>query len=79
VMEEVGAKLRWWIEYFEEAKRIRRRYADWEFIKSQPPKLRVALEYFIEVGDLYNAAKLAGMSVEEFNELRIRAGIPSVG
>jgi len=79
VMEEVGAKLRWWIEYFEEAKRIRRRYADWEFIKSQPPKLRVALEYFIEVGDLYNAAKLAGMSMEEFNELRIRAGIPSVG
>jgi hypothetical protein len=78
-MEEVGAKLRWWIEYFEEAKRIRRRYADWEFIKSQPPKLRVALEYFIEVGDLYNAAKLAGMSMEEFNELRIRAGIPSVG
>jgi len=79
VMEGVGAKLRWWIEYFEEAKRIRRRYADWEFIKSQPPKLRVALEYFIEVGDLYNAAKLAGMSMEEFNELRIRAGIPSVG
>ena len=79
MMEGVGAKLRWWIEYFEEAKRIRRRYADWEFIKSQPPKLRVALEYFIEVGDLYNAAKLAGMSMEEFNELRIRAGIPSVG
>ena len=78
-MEGVGAKLRWWVEYFEEAKRIRRRYADWEFIKSQPPKLRVALEYFIEVGDLYNAAKLAGMSMEEFNELRIRAGIPSVG
>jgi hypothetical protein len=78
-MEGVGAKLRWWIEYFEEAREIRRRYADWEFIKSQPPKLRVALEYFIEVGDLYNAAKLAGMSMEEFNELRIRAGIPSVG
>jgi len=79
VMEGVGAKLRWWVEYFEEAKKIRRKYANWEFIKSQPPKLRVALEYFIEVGDLYNAAKLAGMSMEEFNELRIRAGIPSVG
>jgi hypothetical protein len=78
-MEGVGAKLRWWVEYFEEAKKIRRKYANWEFIKSQPPKLRVALEYFIEVGDLYNAAKLAGMSMEEFNELRIRAGIPSVG
>jgi hypothetical protein len=31
------------------------------------------------VSDLYNVAKLAGMSMEEFNELRIRAGIPSVG
>jgi hypothetical protein len=78
-MKGVGAKLRWWVEYFEEAREIRRKYANWEFIKSQPPKLRVALEYFIEVGDLYNAAKLAGMSMEEFNELRIRAGIPSVG
>ena len=72
-------RLREWVERLREAREIRRRYADWEFIKSQPPKLRVALEYFIEVGDLYNAAKLAGMSMEEFNELRIRAGIPSVG
>jgi hypothetical protein len=41
--------------------------------------VRVALEYYVEVGDLYNAAKLAGMTMEEFNELRIKAGIPSVG
>jgi len=78
-MGELSAKLREWIKYFEEAREVRRKFANWEFIKSQPPKLRVALEYFIEVGDLYNAAKLAGMSVEEFNELRIKAGIPSVG
>lgn len=72
-------KLREWFEYFEEAREIRRRYANWEFIKSQPPKIRIALEYFIETGDLYNAAKLAGMTMEEFNELRIKAGIPSIG
>ena len=78
-MEGVGAKLRWWVEYFEEAKRIRRRYADWEFIKSQPPKLRAALEYFVETGDFRTAAAMAEMGVDEFVDLaRYRAGVPLV-
>jgi len=72
-------KIEVWLDYFKEAREIRRKYANWEFIKSQPLKIRVALEYYIETGDLYNASKLAGMSMEEFNELRIRAGIPSIG
>jgi hypothetical protein len=72
-------KIEEWLDYFKEAREIRRKYANWEFIKSQPLKIRVALEYYIETGDLYNASKLAGMSMEEFNELRIRAGIPSIG
>jgi len=75
----VDTKLKEWLEYFREAKELRRRYANWEFIRSQPPKIRVALEYYVETGDLYNAAKLAGMTMEEFNELRIKAGIPSIG
>jgi len=75
----VDTKLKEWLEYFREAKEVRRRYANWEFIRSQPPKVRVALEYYVETGDLYNAAKLAGMTMEEFNELRIKAGIPSIG
>ena len=62
----------------EEARDIRRKTANWEFIKSLPPKLRIALEYYIETGDIYNAAKLAGMAVDEFNELRIRAGVLAV-
>ena len=62
----------------EEAREIRRKTANWEFIKSLPPKLRIALEYYIETGDIYNAAKLAGMAVDEFNELRIRAGVLAV-
>ena len=62
----------------EEAREIRRKTANWEFIKSLPPKLRIALEYYIETGDIYNAAKLAGMAVDEFNELRIRAGVIAV-
>ncbi|MFP3065265.1 MAG: hypothetical protein RXR59_06990, partial [Sulfolobus sp.] len=53
----------------EEAREVRRRTANWEFIKTLPPKLRIAIEYYIETGDIYNAAKLAGMAVDEFNEL----------
>jgi predicted nucleotide-binding protein (sugar kinase/HSP70/actin superfamily) len=77
--QNIDDKLKEWIEYFNEAREIRRRFANWEFIKKQPPKIRIALEYYIETGDLYNAAKLAGMTMEEFNELRIKAGIPSIG
>ncbi len=62
----------------EEARRIRREMADWEFIESQPPRLREALKFYVETGDLYVASRIAGLSIEEFNELRIRAGIPNV-
>jgi len=67
-----------WVEAEKEAREIRKRYADWEFINSLPPKLRAALLYYIETGDLYVASRIAGLSVEEFNELRIRANIPNV-
>jgi len=67
-----------WVEAEREAREIRKRYADWEFINSQPPKLRAALLYYIETGDLYVASRIAGLTVEEFNELRIRANIPNV-
>ena len=70
-MEEV-------LEAFEEARRIRRERADWRFIESLPPKLKAALRYYIETGDIYVASRIAGMTVDEFNELRIRARVPSV-
>jgi hypothetical protein len=31
---------------------IRRRCANWAFIRSQPPKVGVALEYHVETGDI---------------------------
>lgn len=62
----------------EEARDIRRRKADWDFINSQPPRIRAALKYYVEKGDLYVASRIAGVSMEEMNELRIRAGIPNV-
>ncbi len=62
----------------EEARELRRRLADWGFINKQPPRIREALKYYVEKGDLYVAARIAGLTVEEFNELRVRAGIPNV-
>ena len=67
-----------WEELEEEAREMRKREADWDFIESQPPKLRAALKFYVETGDLYVASRIADMSVEEFNELRKRARIPNV-
>ncbi len=61
-----------------EAKEIRRREANWEFIEKQPPRLKAALKYYVETGDLYVASRIAGMTIEEFNILRIKANIPNV-
>jgi len=66
------------LEAFREARELRRRHANWEFIKRLPPKLNAALLYYIETGDIYAASRIAGMSVAEFNELRIKARVPSV-
>jgi PaREP6 domain containing protein len=66
------------LEAFREARELRRRYADWEFIERFPPKLKAALLYYVEIGDVYVASRIAGMSVAEFNELRIKARVPSV-
>jgi len=59
------------------SRRVRREKANWEFIRKLPSKLRRALEYYIETGDPYVASRIAGLKVEEFNELRIKAGVPS--
>jgi hypothetical protein len=32
-------KIEEWLDYFKEAREIKRKYANWEFIKSQPPKV----------------------------------------
>ncbi len=66
------------LEEEEEARRIRRSMADWEFIEKQPPRIKEALKYYIEKGDIRTAARLAGLSLEEFRELLRRARIPVV-
>ena len=66
------------LEWEEEARRLRRERADWEFIEKLPPKLKAALKYYIETGDIYVASRIAGLTVDEFNELRVKARVPSV-
>jgi hypothetical protein len=44
----------------EVARRIKREMADWDYINKQPPRIREALKYYIEAGDIRRASKLAG-------------------
>ncbi|MGC9021318.1 MAG: hypothetical protein ACP5KE_08950 [Candidatus Methanodesulfokora sp.] len=62
----------------EEAREIRRKNADWNFIEAQKPRIREALKYYVEKGDIRRAAKLAGLGIEEFRELLRRARVPVV-
>jgi len=62
----------------EEFREIRRKHANWEYIRRQPPRIRAALEYYVETGDLYVASRIANVTVERMNKLRREAGIPNV-
>jgi len=66
------------LRLLEEAREIRRKYADWEFINKQPEPIKSALIYFVEDGDLYVASRIAGLTIDEMDELRKRAKIPIV-
>jgi hypothetical protein len=71
-------KLEKWRKLEEEAREIRRKEANWSFIESQPPRVKAALIYYIETGDIRTSAKLAGMDLEDFRNLLRRASIPVV-
>jgi len=65
-------------EFEREAREIRRRSADWEFIEKQPEPVRAALKLLVETGDSRLAARVAGLPLDEFDEIRLRAKIPLV-
>ena len=67
-----------WEKEDEEARKIRRERADWNFINKQAPHIKAALIYFIEQGDRYVAARIAGLTIDEFDEIRRKAKIPVV-
>jgi len=65
------------LEWEEEARKLRRERADWEFIEKLPPKLKAALKYYVETGDFRVAQQIAGLDFEDFRELLRRARSPS--
>jgi len=65
----------WYIEREEEARKMRRENADWEFINSLPPRQRAAVLLFIALGALRLAQRISGLPLEEFIELLRRAGV----
>ena len=71
-------KLEKWRKLEEEARRIREESADWKFIEKQPFPIKVALKFYVKTGDLYVASRIAGVTLDEMNKLRIKAGIPNV-
>ena len=70
--------VREWEREDEEFRELRRRSADWKFIEGLEPRARLALLAYIETGDRYLAAKLAGLTLGEFDELRVKAGVVCV-
>ena len=59
------------------AREVRRKMANWEFIDRQEPKVKAALKFLVETGDLRTASKLAGMNIDELASIAKRANIPS--
>jgi len=66
-----------YVEIEEWARSVRRKMANWDFIEKQPPRIKQALKYLIEKGDLRVAAKLAGLTVDEMADVAKKAKIPS--
>lgn len=66
------------MEAFEEARELRWKHADWAYIESLQPRLRAALVFYIETGDLRRAQWLSGLDLEDFRELMRRARVPLV-
>ncbi len=66
------------VEAFEEARRLRREKADWDFIEKLPPKLKAAVKHYVETGDIRTAQLIAGVDFEDFRELLRKAKVPVV-
>ncbi len=63
----------------EEYRKIREESANWNFIKNQPMRIKKGLEALIKSGDLWVASRIAGITMDELNDIRIDADIPMIG
>ena len=62
----------------EEFREIRRRYADWDYIRRQPLRIRAVLEFYVETGDIRLASRLAGLNISVFRNILREANIPVI-
>jgi len=58
-----------------ELRELRKRRADWDFIRKLPLELREAIEVYIERGDLREAQHIADAPLDEFIEVLRRAKV----
>ena len=64
-----------WEEIDEELRELRRKKADWDYIRKLDARVREAVELYIEWGDFREAQRISGLSSDEFVEVLRRAGI----
>jgi len=62
----------------EEFREIRRKHVNWEYICRQPPRIRAALEFYVETGDIRLASCLAGLNISAFRNILREANIPVI-
>ena len=65
-------------EELREDRKIREQRADWDFIKGQKYRVRKALELLVITGDMYKSSRIAGITIDEMNQLRMKSKIPIV-
>ncbi len=61
-----------------EARELRRRGVDWDRVNRLPPRLRAAIKYYIETGEIRVASRLAGLPILKFRELLRELKVPVV-
>ena len=62
----------------EEAREVRRKSADWDYIESRPEPLRTALKVLVETGDIIGVSQDYSIPLDELDEERMKAKIPIV-
>ena len=61
-----------------EAYELRKKYANWDFINSQPPRIRDALKYYIRTGDIRETCMIFRLNIDEFRQIMRKANVPVV-
>lgn len=75
---ELSEKLKEWEEEDMKERKLRDKFADWDYMENASENVRKALELYIETGDLIRAARKYKIPYTELNNYRIKANIPLI-